>query len=459
MNERMERLWFNPRLKKCYHLGSLDFPPLTPANTMPQIVVSIVTILIVLHVMLLCAAYAVMAERKISAWIQDRIGPNRTNLSFGILPFKSFQWGMGQALADGAKMMLKEDYNPPYVNKNLFMLAPILTAVPALIGWAVIPWGGYLACEGFTFWSWLPFIGGQDVQPFTALVAAAPISVGIVYILAIGSVAVYGVVVAGYASNNKYSFLGGLRATAQMLSYEIPMGLTVLTILLMVGSLRADMIANVQAQNTWFIFQQPLLAIIFYTCILAECNRAPFDLAEAEQELVGGFHTEYSSMKLGLLLLGEYLHLMTGSAFFALLFLGGWDLLPFVDELPLAGGLGLVLLKCAIFGFKIFVLVCIAMWVRWTLPRFRFDQLMQLAWRSLIPITLTLLLLTGLLTALKPEHVAPQTWNWTMLGANALTVVLILVVGPMLPKGPAVNRRIGLEGSRFSPPVSQEVVG
>jgi NADH-quinone oxidoreductase subunit H len=418
---------------------------------MPQLIVSIVTILVVIHVMLLSAAYAVMAERKISAWIQDRIGPNRTNLSFGILPFKGFQWGMGQALADGAKMLLKEDYNPPYVNRSLYILAPILTAVPALIGWAVIPWGGYLVCDGFTFWAWLPFVGGQVVQPFTALVAAAPISVGVVYILAIGSLAVYGVVVAGYASNNKYSFLGGLRATAQMLSYEIPMGLTVLAILLMAGSLRGDIIAGTQAQHTWFIFQQPLLAVIFFTCILAECNRAPFDLAEAEQELVGGFHTEYSSMKLGLLLLGEYLHMMTGSAFFALLFLGGSDLLPFFDELPLAGGIGLVVLKFAIFFGKVFMLVGLAMWIRWTLPRFRFDQLMQLAWRGMIPVTLVLLLMTGLLTALKPAGVAPHVWNWTMLGANVLTFVGMMTVGPLMPKGPPVNRRIGLEGSRFSP--------
>jgi len=419
---------------------------------MAQIVVSLVTILVVIHVLLLSAAYAVMAERKISAWIQDRIGPNRTNLSFGILPFKGKQWGLGQALADGAKMLLKEDYNPPYVNKSLYILAPILTAVPALIGWAVIPWGGYLACDGFTVWSWLPFIGGTVVEPFTAIVAAAPISVGIVYILAIGSVAVYGVVVAGYSSNNKYSFLGGLRATAQMLSYEIPMGLAVLCILLMAGTLRADMIANTQAQHTWYIFQQPLLAIIFFTCLLAEANRAPFDLAEAEQELVGGFHTEYSSMKLGLLLLGEYLHVMTGSAFFALIFLGGWDAVPFIDELPLIGGIGLVLLKAAIFGGKIFVMVCITMWIRWTLPRFRFDQLMKLAWRSMIPVTLVLLMLTGILTALRPENVPKHHWNWTMLAANILTFAGVMVIGPLMPKGPPVNRRIALEGSRFNPP-------
>lgn len=426
---------------------------------MAQIVVSIVTILAVIHLFLLAAAYAVMAERKISAWIQDRIGPNRTNLSFGVLPFKSFQWGLGQALADGAKMMLKEDYNPPHVNKTLFILAPILSAIPALIGWAVIPWGGYLMCDGFTIWSWVPVIGGMVVEPFTALVAAAPISIGIVYILAVGSLAVYGVVVAAYASNNKFAFLGGLRATAQMLSYEIPMGLCVLAVLLMAGSMRSDMIANVQAQHTWFIFQQPLLAIIFFVCILAECNRAPFDLAEAEQELVAGFHVEYSSMKMGLLLLGEYLHLMTGSAFFSLLFLGGWDAVPFIDELPLVGGIGLVMLKFGIFWGKIFVLVCIAMWIRWTLPRFRFDQLMQLAWRAMIPVTLTLVLLTGLLTAFKPAGVAPHLWNWTMLGANILTFAGVLVIGPMLPKGPPVNRRIGLEGSRFSPPVANATTG
>jgi len=267
-----------------------------------------------------------------------------------------------------------------------------------------------------------------------------------------GSLSVYGVVVGGYASNNKYSFLGGLRATAQMLSYEIPMGLGIVIILLMTGSADASLVAWQQAEGHWNILYQPLTAIIFFTCILAECNRAPFDLAEAEQELVGGFHTEYSSLKWGLFFLGEYMHMLGGCAFFALLFLGGWDIpLPFVSLAPV-GGIGLVILKVLIFGSKVFFLYFAMMWIRWTLPRFRFDQLMMLAWRSLIPISLVLMLLTGLLVAMQPENVSKANWQWTMLAANVLTFVGIMIVGPLLPKGPPVNRRITLEGSRFSGP-------
>ncbi|MEX2212482.1 MAG: complex I subunit 1 family protein [Phycisphaeraceae bacterium] len=419
---------------------------------MPQFVVSLITILVVLNVMLLGVTYAILLERKISAWIQNRIGPNRVGFSFGILPFKGSHFGLGQALADGLKMLLKEDYTPPHVQKGLFLLAPVLAVVPALIVWAIVPWGGYLVCDGFTWWSWLPFVGGTQVAPFAASVAAAPISIGIVYPLAIGSLAVYGVVVAGYSSNNKYAFLGGLRATAQMLSYEIPMGLGILTILLMAGTMRADLVVNMQAQHTWFVFQQPLLAVIFFVCMLAETNRAPFDLAECEQELVGGFHTEYSSMKFGLLALSEYIHVLAGSAFFALLFLGGWDIVPFVSELPLAGGIGLVLLKAIVFAVKVFLLVSVVMWVRWTLPRFRFDQLMKLAWRGLIPVSLALMMLAGLIRALQPEGVSTQAWNWLMLPANVLVFFGAMVIAPLLPKGPPVNRRVELEGSRFSPP-------
>ena len=403
---------------------------------MTQLIVSLITIVVVIHVFLLAVAYGIMLERKVASWIQNRIGPNRTNLSFGIFKFKHHHWGLGQALADGIKLVFKEDYTPPHVNKGLFILAPVLAVIPAMLAWAIMPWGGYLD------------LGDGMV----ATVAAAPISVGLVYVLAMGSLGVYGVVVGGYASNNKYAFLGGLRATAQMLSYEIPMGIGIIIILLMTGSADASLVAWQQADGVWNIFYQPLMAIIFFTCILAECNRAPFDLAEAEQELVGGFHTEYASLKWGLFFLGEYMHMLGGCAFFALLFLGGWDVpLPFI-EMPAIGGIGLVLLKVAIFGGKVFALYFIMMWIRWTLPRFRFDQLMQLAWRILIPVSLILMLLTGLLVAVQPEGFSKTAWHWTMLLANVLVFAGAMVIGPMLPKGPPVNRRVKLEGSRFSPP-------
>lgn len=406
----------------------------------PQFIASLITILVVVNLMLLGCAYLIFLERKVAAWVQNRIGPNRTNFSFGLLPFKGRQFGLGQALADGLKLFVKEDYTPPNVDRALFLLAPVIVIVPALLGWAVIPWGGYL-----------------DWQGTLLNITAAPIGIGVIYILAIGSLGVYGVVIGGYASNNKYSFLGGLRATAQMLSYEIPMGLIVLIMILISGTTRTDWLVNYQASpawtlpgsdspgGVWFICYHPLLAVIFFTCILAETNRAPFDLAEAEQELVGGYHTEYSSMKWALFFLGEYMHMITGSAFFALLFLGGWDILPAGFHLPLVGGLGLVVLKFAIYVAKVVLLLFLMMWIRWTLPRFRFDQLMRLAWRALIPISLILLLATGILVYFR---LSP----WWYLAANLVALLGAAIVGPKVPQGPPVNRRVPLAGSRFSPP-------
>lgn len=413
---------------------------------MPQFIASLVTIMVVLPIILLSVAYCILLERKIASWVQDRIGPNRVGFNFGLSFMPKFHfWGLGQPMADGAKFAFKEDYSPSGVDPTLFRLAPVLAVIPALLAWAIMPWGGFLSAD-------LTILGFELGNPVVAI-QGAPLNIGIVYILAMGSLAVYGVVIGGYASNNKYSFLGGLRATAQMVSYEIPMAVCVLIVILMAGSLRPDMIIGWQTLagsessafswlSSWMIMYQPLLAIIFFTCILAECNRAPFDLAEAEQELVGGYHTEYSSMKFALFFLGEYIHMISGSAFFALLFLGGWDL-PFVTE-PQVGGLGWVFLKFAVFGFKIFLLISLMMWVRWTLPRFRFDQLMKLAWRGLIPVTLFILVGTGLVVYYKASP-------WWALAVNAAALAAMLVVGPMLPAGPPVNRRIGLEGSRFSP--------
>lgn len=411
----------------------------------PQFVASLITLFVVGNIILMSVAYCILLERKIASWIQNRIGPNRTGLGLGIFPWKNFHfWGLGQPMADGMKFVFKEDFNPTGVDLKLFRLAPVLAVVPALLAWAVIPWGGYLAAGSELL--------GYTLTETTVAIQGAPLNIGIIYILAMGSLAVYGVVIGGYASNNKYSFLGGLRATAQMISYEIPMATAILIVVLMVGSIRPDMIILWQTTPTteaapwlssWLIFYHPLLAIIFFTCILAECNRAPFDLAEAEQELVGGFHTEYSSMKFASFFLGEYIHMITGSAFFALLFLGGWDI-PFVKE-PVAGGLGWVVLKFAAYAFKVFLIIAVMMWIRWTLPRFRFDQLMRLAWRGLIPVTLLMLVGTGLMVFFKASP-------WWALVVNGVALAAMIVIGPKLPSGPPVNRRVGLEGSRFSPP-------
>ena len=410
-----------------------------------QFVASIATLLIVIHVILIGVAYGIMLERKIASWIQDRIGPNRTNFSFGILPIKHFMYGLGQPLADGLKFLIKEDYTPPSVDRKLFMLAPILVIVPALLGWAVMPWGGFLESDGFTWFDWIPFIGGEDVGAFVVNITVAPINIGVVYILAISSLAVYGVVIGGYASNNKYSFLGGLRATAQMLSYEIPMGLAVLIMILVYQTARTDMMVHLQADAFWGVVYHPILAIIFFTCVLAECNRTPFDLAEAESELVGGYHTEYSSMRFALYFLGEYIHMITGCAFTVVLFLGGWDI-PFIKE-PLTHGIGWVLVKFGVFAGKVAFLLAFMMVLRWTVPRFRFDQLMKLAWRSLIPITLVMLLAVGVAV----YYDANPIWH---LLINGFVLMVLLVVSPLIPQGPPVNRRVGLAGSRFSPPGS-----
>jgi len=430
-----------------------------------QLFVSLCVIMVVVHTILGATAYLIFLERKVASWAQDRIGPNRVGfgmlqaidglldrIGLGWLYKKSFG-GLGQALADGLKLLLKEDYTPPNVDRVLFFLGPVLVVIPALIGWAVIPWGGNWEFPGF----WQFADGSWLVKPGKTVVAVAPINIGVVYLLAIGSIAVYGLVLGAYASNNKYSFLGGLRATAQMLSYEIPMGICVLIMIIYYQSTDAGFMANTQASSAgigvWGILAHPLLAIIFFVCILAEANRAPFDLAEAEQELVGGFHTEYSSMKWALFFLGEYMHMITGCAFFAILFLGGWDMFPFFNETPitaggedsLLGGITLVLLKFSVFSFKVFLLLFAQMWIRWTLPRLRFDQLMKLAWRGLIPLMIVMMVIVSIMTWQGLDQ-----W-WMFLIANVVVAIAAALISPRLPSGPPVNRKVPLAGSRFSP--------
>ena len=410
-----------------------------------QFFVSTVVGLTLIHFWLLAISYLILLERKIASWAQDRIGPNRVGLTFGFLSNDLHMFGLGQPLADGIKFLVKEDYNPTNVDKWLFYISPALGVIPALVAWVVIPWGGVFDFSGFSFT--LPLIGEVIVEGGRTVATVADLNIGVIYILALGSLAVYGVVVGAWASNNKFAFFGGLRGTAQMLSYEIPMGICVLVVLLMAGSARALNINDAQVETVWFIVQQPLAAILFFTCVLAECNRAPFDLPEAESELVGGYHTEYSSMKFALFFLGEYMHMITGAAFFALLFLGGWHM-PFMgsvfDALGIADdGLLAVLIKTGNFVIKVVLLLAIMMWIRWTLPRFRFDQLMRLAWRAMIPLSLALLLMTGIFV-----HLGLQDWFWV---GNVVLIVAAMAIAPLVPEGKPVNRRIGLEGSRFSP--------
>ncbi len=406
----------------------------------PQLVVSAVTIGLMVHIVLILVAYLVMAERKVSAYIQDRIGPNRVGFDFGLewlAPLKGCL-GLGQPLADGLKFILKEDFTPSRVDKVLFTLAPIIVVVPALMGFIIIPWGG--VWDG-------SFLFGTRLFTGNVHVVGAHINIGFVYLLAIGSLGVYGVTLGGWAANNKFSFLGGLRATAQMISYEIPMGLALLTALLAMGTVLPDEIVRHQTHNGWLMFSQPLAAVIFLIAILAEANRAPFDNAECEQELVGGFHTEYSSMRFALFFLAEYSHLVTSSAFFVLLFMGGYQLLPFVhDPLtnPEATSFLAMLAKFGVYIGKVVGVAVGTMVIRWTIPRLRYDQVMMSGWNLVIPLALAQVVVVAAMTYMGWTGLAP------MLAANAALVGLLLIVIPFIPRSKS-NRRIPLYGSRFSP--------
>lgn len=410
----------------------------TSALLQAQTFVSLAVLAIVVHVILITVAYSIYLERKISAYIQDRIGPNRVGFDFGVLPIKFGFWGLGQPLADGLKFLLKEDYAPASADKALFTLAPVAIIIPALIGFAVIPWGGYIDVPA------LSLAGFQLVEAGRAQVIGADINIGVIYILAVASLGVYGVTLGGWASNNKYSFLGGLRCTAGMISYEIPLGVSILVMVLLAGTLQLDSITEMQIRNGWFIWSMPLAAVLFYVCHLAEANRAPFDNAEAEQELVGGYHTEYSSMRFALFFLAEYSHMITGSALLCVLFLGGYHI-PFVEwTRPEAVGVGPMLVKFfAIFG-KVVGLVCFSMVVRWTIPRIRYDQVLKLAWGGLIPISIALLVATSVMMYMG------WTATWQLLLMNIAMAAAILMLQPLMPKAD-VNQRVPLAGSRFSP--------
>jgi NADH-quinone oxidoreductase subunit H len=328
-------------------------------------------ILVVVGVTQGAVAYLILVERKVAAYAQDRIGPNRAGREFGI-PF-----ALLQPLADGAKLLLKEDMIPRYVNKPLYILAPMIAIIAAIIGFAVVPFG--------------PVVPDGNAIQFQI---APGVNVGIVYVFAVGSLGVYGVILAGYASNNKYSFLGGLRSSAQLISYEIPLGMSILGMVLLSRSLDLNDIINWQDRNhVWGFLVQPVGFLIFLVSAFAETNRLPFDLPESEQELVGGFHTEYSGMKFGMFFLGEYLHVITVSYLTVILFGGGWDV-PFLLSQDQTGFFWSVV-KVLVMLAKVSLMILFMMWVRWTLPRFRYDQLMDLAWKSLIPLSLINLVATA----------------------------------------------------------------
>ncbi|MFO1450310.1 MAG: complex I subunit 1 family protein [Opitutaceae bacterium] len=350
------------------------------------------------------AAACSMAERKISAWIQGRPGPNRT-----MPPFMAYvpilapilrNLGLFQLAADGGKFVFKEDPVPGHVNKFYFILAPILSMIPALTTITVVPFGAYLNHAG----AWVPIV-------------LANLDVGLLAVFAVSSLGVYSIILAGWASNSKYPFLGGVRASAQLISYELSMTLSVLPVFLWVnapgGSGTLSLFDVVQSQSqpglwggAWFVFLMPVSAFIFLVALFAETNRQPFDMPESEADLVGGFHTEYGAFKWSLFFVAEYCHMIVGSGIFVLLFLGGWNPLPWVPLESLIRAVGLEgqplltgALAVALFLGKVIFFIFFFMWVRWTLPRFRYDQVMKIGWQKLLPLSIGNLIAYALIIA------------------------------------------------------------
>jgi NADH-quinone oxidoreductase subunit H len=359
---------------------------------------TLIKIFLVVAVLLGLVAYAVLAERKVSAAMQDRIGPNRVGLPF----LKARLMGLGQPLADAFKLMLKEQFVPGNVRGFYYNLAPILSFLPALLAICVIPFAGVDPIH-------LPGLSVAIPQPGVI----ANVGIGALFLFAVTSLGVYGIVLAGWSSNSKYAFLGGIRSSAQMISYEVAMGFSAMPIFLISGALSLPQIVDFQIERGWFLlpfvgkqfdwhllFLWPSLllsSVIFLVTLFAETNRAPFDLPESEQELVGGFNTEYGGMRFGMFFLGEYAALISASGLFVTLFLGGWSL-PF-GWLATAGSLGTFLLQALVFLGKVCFLVFFFMWIRWTLPRFRYDQVMALGWKVLLPLSMANIVLVAILLA------------------------------------------------------------
>ncbi len=324
-----------------------------------------ILIFIIFMVSLGIAAYSTYAERKVAAFMQDRVGPDRAG-PFGLL----------QPLADGVKMFTKEEIIPNASDRLLFILGPCVFMLTSLMMSAVIPWG-----KSFE-------VGGVEFS-----MQVADVNIGILYIMAIASIGVYGIMIGGWASNNKYSLLGAIRASSQMISYELAMGMSIVAIILMTGSLSLREIVDGQTHGQWNVFYQPLGFLIFLICAFAEANRAPFDLAECETELIGGYHTEFSSMKLGLYLFAEYISMFISSAVIACLYFGGYHF-PGLDSLDLSPNIAAMVSVAVLFA-KTFFFIFFFMWVRWTIPRFRYDQLMKLGWQILIPLSIINIMATG----------------------------------------------------------------
>ena len=375
------------------------------------VIVALTKIVVLLVAVLAAAAYFVLLERRMAAWIQDRLGPNRV----GVPLTKIRLSGLGQPIADGLKLIFKEEFTPRHVDLRLYWLAPIAIMSATLAVFAVIPFG-----------SQLPPIPSLGLDRPISLVAAPWVDVGMIYVFALSSITVYGVILGGWASNNKYSFLGGLRSSAQMIAYELPLGLGILGVVLATGSLRLDTIIGQQAESgVWFAFAQPLGFVVFLTAAFAEAARLPFDLPECEQELVGGYHTEYNGMKLVCFLTSEFIHMITASFLIVILFFGGWHLWGLTGTPQTEITWWLALLRIVVLMLKITVVILFFMLIRWTWPRFRFDQLMTLAWKVMLPLGIANLVAVAILA----ELLHPQVYGEQLgeLLGGWLHVVLCLV--------------------------------
>jgi len=338
------------------------------------IIEKFILIIVVFVITLVIAMYSTLAERKVAGFMQDRLGPDRAGI-FGIL----------QPLCDGGKFFFKEEIIPAGAHKPLFILGPTLAIITACIGSAVIPWGQALT------------IGDRVVE-----LQVADVNVGILYIFGVVALGVYGIMLGGWASNNKFSLMGAVRAASQSISYELAMGLSIIALLMVTQSLSLkEIVAQQEGFVNWNIWAQPLGFLIFLVCAFAETNRVPFDLPECETELVGGYHTEYSSMKLGLYMFSEYINMFVSSALMAAIYFGGYNF-PFMYDLGLSAN-WITIIGVFVFFAKIIAFIFFFMWIRWTLPRFRYDQLMNLGWKMLIPLALANIALTGVFIILKDK--------------------------------------------------------
>jgi NADH-quinone oxidoreductase subunit H len=392
-------------------LGLLQAAP--PQSMGIFIGATVLKMLILFTIYMVGVALLTLAERKVSAWMQDRLGPNRVGK------------GWLQPAADGLKNIMKEETYPDAAYTPIFVLAPAMAFIPALITWAVIPWGA----------PWDSPWGRIDM-------AVAPLPIGFLYILAIASIGVYGIVLAGWSSNNKYSLLGGLRSSAQMLSYEISMGMATIPVLLLAGNVSLNAIVEQQAgvgPLSWNAATATIAWLIFLVAAFAETNRLPFDLPEAESELIAGYHSEYSAMKFSMFFIAEYANMVTTSALMATLFFGGWDI-PFTawDNAAPHTWLKTLLTTILFFGKTLFF-VFFYMWIRWTLPRFRYDQLMSLGWKVMLPTALAyIVIMASSIVGLQLAGFSPKSWQFSgaLFGLN---VVLVLLLFFLLDRGRIVS--------------------